>query len=196
MNLKWTPIDAINSEAKLKLLGYLFGHTPVSMSATEIAKIVDLSPMTVARLLKELESYRVVNIKRVGSAYVCSLNLKSFSYQVLRPIFQLIKTIPTPFEHLKQIILKSLPLREIKKVYIYGSVARNESTSESDIDMLIIAKRSANDCISKISNALEKLNIKCLDLYGMRAESRILSKKDIAEPKFRKLVDEGISIFP
>ncbi len=196
MNLKWTPMDAINSEAKLRLLAYLFGRAPASMSATEIAKIIDLSSMTVARLLKELENNRVVNIKRVGSAYVCSLNPKSFSCQVLRSIFKRIGSIPTPLEHLKRTVIKTLPLDEIESIYIYGSVAKNESTAESDIDLLIVEKRATKESSDKISSALDRLNIKCLDLYGMRLEGRIISKKDVSGAKSKEFINSGISIFP
>lgn len=83
----------------------------------------------------------------------------------------------------------------VAQAYIYGSVARNESVAGSDIDIIVVLKRASDKAHNVVDKALEYLNVKCLDLYGMRVEWMLVLKKDTVKQKFKDMLNGAIPIF-
>lgn len=186
--------EIIGSKAKIKILRYLFGHE-ASMSENELAKIIKISPMTINRLMKQLRELNLVSMGRVGNSNVWSLNKESYAYMLLCNIIKEISLARTPFEHLKTTLLANIPKELVKKVILYGSVAKGKSNASSDIDLFILVKsqKEANE----LSNYIDKLSSLCFLLYGNRLAPYILTEIQLQEKKKLPLLNEikkGIQI--
>jgi predicted nucleotidyltransferase len=184
----------IGSKAKIKILKYLFGHQ-ASMSENELAKVIRISPMTVNRLMKELRELNLVSMERVGNANVWSVNKESYAYGALSKIVGEISSISTPFEHLKVTLSENIPKELVKKVILYGSVAKGKSKANSDIDLYILVKsqKEAQD----LTPHIDKISSLCLSLYGNRFAPYILTEGQLQEKKklaILKEIEKGVQI--
>lgn len=184
----------IGSKAKIKILKYLFGHQ-ASMSENELAKVIKISSMTVNRLMKELHELNLVSAVRVGNANVWSVNKESCAYISLSKIMGEISGVPTPFEHLKVTLFENIPKELVKKVILYGSVAKGKSKINSDIDLYILV-RSQKEA-EELTLYIDKLSSLCLSLYGNRLAPYILTEAQLQEKKklpLLKEIEKGIQI--
>ncbi len=191
MNINLSLTSVINSDAKIKLITLLYKHPSASMSGSELAKIIGVSSMTVSRLLKEFETVNLINIRRVGAAYMCQLNTKSYAFQALKPAIDGLLSIPSPVEHIKKTIASGLPKDLINKIYLYGSIAKDDAEPASDIDIIVIAKNQIS--AGKLQAKIEELTLVCLDLYGMRLDARVIG----SEKEMTKNTPDGmVQIYP
>lgn len=94
-------------------------------------------------------------------------------------------------KELKKLMLMSLLLPDLKEVggvevYLYGSGARGEDREESDVDLLIIGKRSKNivDVIKKLE---KKINRRVKVSFFTQLEWSRMSRKD---PAFYERVEK------
>src|SRR3989338_3739699 len=91
---------SIGSYAKVKIIKYILADGGIS-SENEIARLLDLSPMTVNRVMKVFMELNLVTQSRAGGANIWKLNKESWSYSILKPI----KDIrANPLEELKSML--------------------------------------------------------------------------------------------
>ena len=134
------------------------------------------------RLIRILDKLGVVLTRKVGNATVCKLNKAS-------PYLNTIKTVlkDTPhklaFEEFKNKV-KYHP--NIKKIYLFGSVARGEEKPGSDVDVAIIVKKqfgAFEKWVNKIlAEVLEKTQINIVPL--------IFTHKTLPK-QFKKEIEKG-----
>lgn len=125
--------DTLFSRVQQRVLGLLFGHPQRTFYGSELIRLARSGSGAVQRELRRLEESGLVRATRVG-------NQKHYQANVRSPVFP----------ELRSLILKTIglagPLREalaphadrIKTAFIYGSVAKGEETSRSDIDLMVI----------------------------------------------------------
>lgn len=184
----------IGSKAKIKILKYLFGHA-ASMSENELAKVIKVSVMTVNRLMKELRELNLVNMERIGNANVWAANKESYAYLSLSKIIDKISSITTPLEHLKETLSGNIPKELVKKVILYGSVAKGKSGANSDIDLFILVKSQKE--ADGLTPYIDKLSNLCLALYGNRLAPYTLTEAQLQEKNklpILKEIEKGIQI--
>ena len=90
-----------------------------------------------------------------------------------------------------------MPKTLIKKVVLFGSVAKGKEKTDSDIDVFFLVKDSRDK--EKLSSALEKLSNACLETYGNRLSPYILTEREAKKKtraKFLSEINNGIEIFP
>lgn len=168
--------EIITSKAKIKILKYLFGQE-ASMSEGELARIVNVSHMTINRLMKELRTINLVSVERIGNANVWSANKESYAYMNLSEIIESILVIPSPLEHLKKTISKYILKKSVNRVVLFGSIAEGKSRVNSDIDLFILVKSQKEK--EELSQHLNKLSNLCLKLYGNRLSPYILTESEL-----------------
>lgn len=196
MRLRISPLEMINSAAKINIIKHLMKYeTP--MSEREIASVIQMPHTSVNRTLKELALYNLVSYSVAGSTHLWKLNKKSYGYAALSPCINTIYALKSPLENLKILILKGLPPALVKRVVLYGSVAKGTEEPNSDIDLFILV---ANEMLKKkVRNIVDELSNKCLDAYGNRLEAYILTEKERDHKKDLGVlheVDKGIQIYP
>lgn len=142
--------NALFSTTQQRVLGLLFGQPQRSFYATELITLTSAGSGAVQRELARLAQSGLVTVRRIG-------NQKHYQANPNSPIFA----------ELSGIVLKTVglaePLREalaplahqIYAAFIYGSVAKQQETSSSDIDLMII---SDNLTYAEIFGALETVS--------------------------------------
>lgn len=134
--------DIFSATNALKILSFLIKNPGREFLGSEIRKAVPVSRAGVYIALQELVKQKLVYRVKKG---------KIFMYSALydEPIIKQFKTMKN-MQFLKPLIerLKNYS----KKIVLYGSASRGEDSSESDIDLFILAKNSesARDVVSRL----------------------------------------------
>ena len=189
-------IDLINSPTKLNIVRFLINHT-ASMSEREISSVLNVSHMSVNRIMKELAEANFVNNTVVGRTHIWKVNQKGYVYGALSKIIKTMDTTLAPFEDLKKTLLQNLPLEMTKKIILFGSVSTGSEDSNSDIDLFILVKVQKHK--DAMDPYIEKLALTCLDKYGNVLSPYVLTERDMKQKKTLSLtrdIQAGIQLYP
>jgi len=189
-------LDVLNSKTKIKIVKFLLTHE-VSMSEREMASILNVSHMSINRIMRELANLNFVDFITVGKAHLWKVNRKSYTFKMLSALIKGVVSTKEPLEDLRNTLLKNLPKVLTKKVVLFGSVAKASEKINSDIDIFILVKNERDK--EKIETSIEKLSNICFDVYGNRLAPYILTEQEIKQKKDLKILSEinkGIQIFP
>ena len=127
---------ALFSKARQQVLGLLYGQPDVDFYTNEIIRLTKAGTGAVQRELAKLTAAGLVTMKQVG-------NQKRYQANRSTPFFA----------ELRGIVIKTFGLADVvsaalnpvaKKIYfafIYGSIAKQEDTAKSDIDLMIISDK-------------------------------------------------------
>ena len=188
-------LDVLNSKTKVKIIKFLLTHE-ASMSEREVASVLKVSHMSVNRTMRELSDFNFVNFVTVGKAHLWRVNRKSYAFKALSSLIKGISSIKEPIEDLKSMLLKNLPKALIKRVVLFGSVAKSSEKVNSDIDVFILVKDKQSK--KKLEPHIEKLSNLCSEVYGNRLAPYILTEQEMKQKKGLKVISEinkGIEIF-
>ncbi len=189
-------IDILNSKTKLKIAKFLLTHE-ASMSEREIASILKVSHMSINRTMRKLSEVNFVNFATVGKAHLWKVNRKSYAFKVLSEFINGFSRIKEPLSDLKGVILTNIPKNLVKKVVLFGSIAKGEEKTNSDIDIFFLVKDIKGK--RRLGPAIEKLSNACLEIYGNRLSPYILTEQETKKKtrqKFLSEINKGIEIFP
>ncbi len=196
MKFNTSLLDLLDSKTKLKIVKFLLTHE-ASMSEREIASILKVSHMSINRALRELSEVNFVNFVTIGKAHLWKVNRKGYAFKVLSKFIKGVSRIKKPLDDLKDMILTNVPKTLIKKAVLFGSVAKGEEKTDSDIDVFFLVKDSGDK--EKLGSALEKLSNACLETYGNRLSPYLLTEQEAkkkARAKFLSEITKGVEIFP
>jgi predicted nucleotidyltransferase len=146
--------------------------------------------------MKELADFNFVNFVTVGKAHLWRVNRKSYAFKALSSLIKGISSIKEPIEDLKSMLLKNLPKALVKRVVLFGSVAKGSEKVNSDIDVFILVKDKQSK--KKLEPQIEKLSNLCSEEYGNRLAPYILTEQEMKQKKDLKVISEinkGIEIF-
>jgi len=167
------------------------------MSEREIASILNVSHMSVNRIMKELAEANFVNNTVVGRTHIWRVNRKSYAYGILSKIIKTMDTTLAPNEDLKKTLLQNLPVETTKKIILFGSVSKRTEEPNSDIDLFILVKNQKHK--DAMDPYIEKLALLCLDRYGNVLSPYVLTEKVMKQKKNQNLISDilsGIQLYP
>jgi predicted nucleotidyltransferase len=126
--------DALFTRVQQRVLGILFGNSDRTFYANEIIRLADVGTGAVQRELARLESAGLVTVTRVG-------NQKHYQANAASPVFGELRALVLKTSGLADVLRAVLaPLAgPVDAAFIYGSVAKREDTSSSDVDVMIIS---------------------------------------------------------
>jgi len=141
-------INSLFSKTKQKILALLFLHPEKQYYLREMVRHTGVSQGTLHRELKSLLNDGILLSERRNNQIFYSVNTSGPIYIELRGI--IFKSFGV-----RDILKKALkPLeRKIKVAFIYGSIARNEDTAGSDIDLMLIGRLTFMESTNPISEA-------------------------------------------
>lgn len=124
--------DALFSGVQQRVLGILFGQPDRQFQSAEIIRMVDSGTGAVHRQLSTLAASGLVNVTRIG-------NQKHYQANPDSPVFDELCGL------IRKTVGLAVPIRDALEAYrdqidvafVYGSVARNEDSARSDIDLMI-----------------------------------------------------------
>lgn len=125
--------DALFSKVRQRVLGLLYGQPDSDFHTNEIIRLTDSGTGAVQRELENLAAAGLVIIKQVG-------NQKRYQANRATPFFTELRSIVLKTFGLTDILREALkPIgKQIRVAFIYGSIAKQEDTATSDIDLMII----------------------------------------------------------
>lgn len=127
--------DALFTKTQQKVLGLLFGTPDKRFYTNEIMRWANMGRGTVSRELTRLVSAGLLTATSEGNQNHYQANLSC-------PVFDELVTIVRKTFGVADVIrerLKSLD-DNIELAFIYGSIAKGEATSSSDIDLMLVGK--------------------------------------------------------
>ncbi|MCG2691476.1 nucleotidyltransferase domain-containing protein [Microgenomates group bacterium] len=133
----------------LKLLSVFVFNPNQSFYVRELAKKTLLPVSTTSRLLDKLLNQQILQFTTKGSLKLFQLNL---NHPSLPEIKSLVQKESGQISLLTQ-ALKQIPL--VSLATVYGSAAKNQLTSTSDIDLLIVGSPPVDELNQQL-NRLEK----------------------------------------
>lgn len=196
MDFHSSPLIYLFSPVRLKIIKFLL-RNDVLKSEREISRLLNVSHMSVNRTMRELWAMNLVTPARVGSAFLWRTNKQSYAFEVFSKAIEPFYRLTTPIEELKATILKSLPLAEVEKIVLFGSVAKRKERPDSDIDLFVLVKGEAEKTI--VEQALELLGILCLEKFGHPLSPYLRTRGEIKARRQLKLdaeIGSGIVLHP
>jgi predicted nucleotidyltransferase len=126
--------DALFPVTKQRVLGLLFGQPERSFGTLELIGLADSGRGAVQRELEMLVQAGLVEIEVVGLQ-------KRYRASQTSPIFEELRRIVEKTSGVASVLRTALsPIADkLELAVLYGSVAKNESTSGSDIDLLLVS---------------------------------------------------------
>jgi len=138
--------DLLFGRTRGALLALLYGHADQSFYTRQIAREVDASVGAVQRELANLSNVGLILRKSVGSQVFYQANQDAPIFPEMRALVN--KTVGV-FSILRS-ALRSLS-KQIVVAFVYGSVAREEETTHSDVDLVVVGKATLDEVLSRLS---------------------------------------------
>jgi len=140
--------DLLFGRTRGAVLALLYGRADQSFYTREIAREVDASVGAVQRELENLRKVGLILRKSVGSQVFYQANRDTPIFPEMRALIN--KTIGV-FGVLR-VTLRPLS-KKIIAAFVYGSVAREQETAHSDVDLMVVGKATLEEVLSRLSTA-------------------------------------------
>jgi predicted nucleotidyltransferase len=145
-----TAMIPLRSKLRRALLTHYLVNRSASHYVRELAALLRVDPTNLSRELSRLEEEGLFRSQLRGNQKYYSLNKE---YPLLKEVFTILRPtigiVPAVSERLRKI-------PGIHAAYLYGSFAKGEEDTASDIDILIVGKPEAGE-LANAAGGLEKL---------------------------------------
>ena len=138
--------DLLFGRTRGAILALLFGHADQSFYTRQIAREVNASVGAVQRELENLSKVGLIIRSSVGSQVFYQTNRDA-------PIFREMQALVNKTIGIFSVLRSALhPLaKRVLVAFVYGSVAREEETAQSDVDLMIVGKATLDEILSRLS---------------------------------------------
>jgi predicted nucleotidyltransferase len=172
--------EILGSKTSIRLLRTLARYKGKVFTVRELSAAAGVSHPQASTVLKELERRGVVRLQPVGRAYQVSLNEESYIVKsVIEPLFAAEKNT------LGSMISAIAPFFDDPRIIsaaIFGSVARGDEGTDSDVDLLIISddREFATECAGRAV-------VTALSRFGHALSPLILEREKVLRDRDRDL---------
>lgn len=173
------------SEYRKRILGLLLLNPNASYHVRELARLTNTAAGTLHKELTKLTIGGILQSKKVGNQVHYSANLTC-------PIFEELASILRKTSGLADILAGALAdiKNKIIIAFVFGSVARGEQQSNSDVDVMLIGTLSFGDAVQALHPAQAVLQREINPIvYSMEEYERRIKNNDsfikevLAKPK-------------
>lgn len=177
--------SALFSDSQSRVFRWLFGQPDRSYHLSELRRLTGLGSASLQRELNRLAGAGLVRTERVG-------NLRRFQANPQSPVYgELVgltcKTLGVEAV-LRDALLPLVP--DLKAAWVYGSVAKQTDTAQSDIDVMLVGENLLLGRVLELLVPLEaqlgrKINPTCYapaDFERRRAEPDSFVNRVLAQP--------------
>jgi predicted nucleotidyltransferase len=151
-----TVADALFPKVRQRVLAVLFGTPDRSYYANEVIALAQSGTGAVQRELAGLSAAGLITISKQG-------NQKHYQANASAPVFTELRGLVLKTMGLADVLRHALtPLTaQIDMAFIYGSVARQQDTANSDIDVMIVSRTLGyGEVFGALENATQTLGRK------------------------------------
>jgi predicted nucleotidyltransferase len=170
-------MDVLNfkkSKTREKILRLFFADIDEKYYLRELERILDISAGNIRKELLSLEKSSILTRETAGNQVYYSLNKNSPIFDEFKKI--VFKTIGVE-GFLKQVLAN---ISQIQVAFIFGSFAREQEDSLSDIDLLIIGTPDEDVLIKEISSAEKELRREInFSIFAPEDVRKFLKNKDV-----------------
>lgn len=148
--------NALFTKAKQRVLGLLYGQPNKDFYTNEIIRHTHIGSGAVQRELEQLSSVGLITLQVVG-------NQKRYKANQDSPLYNELRSITLKTFGMTDVLREAIePVHDkISIAFIYGSIAKQTDTANSDIDVMIISQDlTYSDFFSTITEADQKLERK------------------------------------
>lgn len=126
---------ALFSDSQCRVFTWLFGQPERSYHLSELRRLTGLGSASLQRELNRLAEAGLVHSERVGNLRCFKANLQS---SVVSDLIGLTRKTLGVEPLLREALLPLLP--NLQAAWIYGSVAKQTDTAQSDIDLMLVGE--------------------------------------------------------
>jgi len=161
--------DALFPKGRQRVLAVLFGNPDRSFYANEVIALAQSGTGSVQRELAALSEAGLLTVKKQG-------NQKHYQANAASPVFAELRGLVMKTTGLADVLRAALaPLApQIDVAFVYGSVAKQQDTAQSDIDLLVV---SAHLGYADLFGALEGATVS----LGRKVNPSLYTPADIAK---------------
>lgn len=145
--------DALFTKSQQRVLALIFGNPGRSFYANEVIALAGSGTGAVQRELAKLASAGLVTITRIG-------NQKHYKANANAAVFEPLRELVLKTSGLADVLRTTLAQigGRIRAAFVYGSVAKQQDTSLSDVDLMIISNElSYADVFAILEDASKRL---------------------------------------
>jgi len=170
---------------KRKVIELLLKYPEREFTVNELSRGAATPYATTWRLIQELDRSGLVSTRTIGHSTVCKLNKES---PFLKEVKKVLEAKPTPQKAvIKDFVNKIKKVDGIKKVILFGSVARDKEKLTSDIDIAVVIKKKG-----MIEKEVNEIVDEILQKSKMVIVPIFLTEKEIKENKqFEEEIKKG-----
>ena len=152
----------------IDILGPFLDDPQRSFHIREIARILNISPMTARKKLNILVKKGLLNKRKLKLYDEFRVNFESAEFRILSKFYIVKKLYDSG---LINYLLKELLYP--KAIFLFGSYARGDYTKNSDIDLFVLCDEKKEINLSKYENKLKKK----IQLHIMSNKEFLIAKK-------------------
>ncbi len=177
--------SALFTDSQSRIFRWLFGQPERGYHLSELRRLTGLGSASLQRELNRLDEAGLVYSERVGNLRRFQANPQSPVYSELVGLTR--KTLG--FEPLLREALRPL-IPDLKAAWVYGSIAKQTDTAQSDIDVMLVGENLLLGNILELLMPLEaqlgrKINPTCYtpaEFERRRAEPDSFVNRILAQP--------------
>ncbi|MDZ7621511.1 MAG: helix-turn-helix domain-containing protein [Candidatus Competibacteraceae bacterium] len=176
---------ALFSESQSRLFRWLFGQPERRFHLNELRRLTGLGSASLQRELRKLTEAGLVSSERVG-------NLRCFQANPQSPVFSELTALTRKTLGIELLLRESLTNLQprLHAAWIYGSIARQTDTAQSDIDVMLVGENlmlgDVLECLLPLETELgRKINPTCYapdEFARRRAEPDSFVNRVLAQP--------------
>lgn len=140
---------------------------------------------SVQQTLADLANLGIVNIEPVGRAHLHSINERHYAVGPLRALMD-------PFSILREVVRHEVG-DAVHAVILFGSVARGEATSESDVDLAVIADLGWSGRVELEDAVHSQLGVGC-DVLVFTPDEFVRFARTGEEPVVQEILADGVTL--
>ncbi len=183
--------EILGSALKIRTLRVLHRHPTREFTTRELAREVGASDVGVGKALDDLEAFDVVRRRRIGRALAVRANVDSALFDATRNLFEREEDLGTRF---RRAVQGWGTRNAVEYVELFGSAARGELRSDSDVDLLIVSRTP-----KAVSDRLGRLEAETRRLLGRPLAPLLLTPSEFARARSSSLGEtlrrEGILLY-
>lgn len=164
-------VRLLGSKAKT-LLALHLTKNEIAVSERELATQLNMSPMTVNRIMREFASLGLIKPMKSANSNAWKVDKTSFAFKQLTHL-------KSPKSALISDLKNSLRQnKNIKSVHLFGSIVKELEKENSDIDIFVVVSKASE--LAKVNLLCSKLKDELLKTYGNLLSPIIITKKELA----------------
>jgi len=182
----------LGSRLKVRILRLMLMNPKRQYTLSEIANALKLSPGSVHFALRDLEQYRILYVNRVGRSKAYAMNDAHVVYPQLESVF---KRESDAYRDVAAEFAARTQKQRIKNILLFGSVARGDTLTPGDIDILIVYKPGFDkkNMDGLVESMLDKYEALISPIY--LSETEVKDKMKRFDSFILTVMDEGVVLY-